>query len=664
MKKFQTIFVIICILSSASCFAQQKNIIKDTTIAGYAGILSKQILQSDSTPILNGKYEFRSHQQKSIKDNQFQINEFNILGNFLNNNKHENWLYQFLSYELADLKINRIRNINLNHNINGIEDEFLFQFKQGKYNGKAEWLQKTINNGRIGNTQKIASIELNNDTLIGAFFFNLKDVQIKGKTNKHGFLDGELELRYPFNNDIIVETRKYQDGFLLNLEKKSALTDKQLELLSYSDVIDKLHKIKNNEENLNYKISENYFGPKFNPGYQQTDALIKSQLFANQVLRSHFNMFDSINAIQNNEQKQQLTLKLTRRFQYIYENNDDSLATELSVFANNLSNEINDYLEKPNFILRKNNSELLFHNYEAIKHIANKTEIIIEVLNKITSGYFDFRFRDKYYEKGIDGINKSDSIRYQFKKQSYTRPFDLQFNIDNPENLLPNIETYLQLLKNQTDSTIQIIRTSITTYENQDIIDSLDRAISLYDEAITKFFINNANKPIIDDQSKTSYSFKMYQSLNERVVKQLKNKYLNNSLPQDEMIATGNNLICYYSFLIENKTYLDEIGRLQKHWNDSLFTVYKEHPFDYRKFESKILEGVQNASNILLTSYANSLLNAKNCEQLNNELLKITNLSKRVQYLVNKHESANVQQLNKALRRERVPNRIERILEL
>ena len=663
MKKLQTFLTTICILSAISCVAQQKNVIQDTTIASYEGTINKQLFVTDSTVLLNGKYEFRSHQQKSIIDNQFKISEFNVLGNFLNNKKHENWRYQFFTYELADLKINRTRNVNLNHNINGIEDEFLFQFKNGQYNGKAEWLQKKISNGRIGNTQRIATIELNNDTLIGAFYFNLKDVQIKGKTNKHGFLDGELEITYPFNDDIIIETRNYQDGFLLTLEKKSALTDKQLELLNYSDVIDKLLKIKNKEKSLNYKISANYFGTKFKPGYQQIDARIKSQLLANQVLIKHFNMFDSINAILSNEQKQLLTLKLTRRFQYIYDNKDDSLATELTIVANNLSSEINTYLEKPNFILRKNNSELLFHNYEAIKHIANKTETIIQVLNKITNGYFDFRFRDKYYESGIDGVNKPDSFRYQFKNQSFARPFNINFYIDNPQNLLPNIATYLQLLKNQTDSTIQIIRTSITTYENQDIIDSLDRAISLYDEAITKYYIN-PNKTIIEDQSKVSYSFKMYQSLNERVVNQLKNKYLNNSLSQDEMISTGNNLICYYKFLIENKTQLDEIGRMQKYWNDSLFTIYKDHPFDYRKFETKTLEGVQSASNILLTSYANTLLNVKNCEQLNNELLKITNLSNRVQYLVKKHESANVQQLNKALRRERVPNRIERILEL
>ncbi|WP_026999965.1 hypothetical protein [Eisenibacter elegans] len=119
-----------------------------------------------------------------------------------------------------------------------------------------------------------------------------------------------------------------------------------------------------------------------------------------------------------------------------------------------------------------------------------------------------------------------------------------------------------------------------------------------------------------------------------------------------------------YTFLDSNQSYLDRVGSMAKHWNDSLFTIYRDNPFDFRKLETKISEGLQNASNILLRYYANQLLNAKSCEQIKDELNKIIRLNNRVEYLVKNPELDNVQQLNKVLRRERVPNRIGILLEL
>ncbi|MFN6946952.1 MAG: hypothetical protein ACK4ND_18560, partial [Cytophagaceae bacterium] len=204
---------------------------------------------------------------------------------------------------------------------------------------------------------------------------------------------------------------------------------------------------------------------------------------------------------------------------------------------------------------------------------------------------------------------------------------------------------------------------SLYIYDNQDRIDSLDRIITRYEVVLSEKYSEKA-RYANENPANVPFSYKVLFSVDERIVKDLKTKYINNSLPQQEMISLGNNIICYYAFHNEHKANLDKIGGLKKYWNDSLFTIYRDNPFDFRKLETKILEGVQNASNILLTYYANQLLNAKTCEQLSGELKKINRLNERVRYLVKNQESEKVQQLNKALRRERVPVRIERILEL
>ena len=457
----------------------------------------------------------------------------------------------------------------------------------------------------------------------------------------------------------IKELRLYQNGFLLELEKINLTKNEPIIKLTYTDVLNQLNQLADNDTNLNIKISDNYFGVKFNLGYQQNDVRVYEQSFGNQLLLNQILIFDSINSFS----EQKTILKLTRRFQFIYDSLDDSLAKKLMNDIANFNTELTYFLNKPNLILRKNNSDTLYHQYEILKHINKKLQIIDDVVTKITTGYFDFRYRDKYYELGVPELNTIDTIIYTHKNKIFRTPFEINPLINKPDSLVFNLIEYLISLKNKTDNTILTIKKSLSVYENQDKIDSLDVIITKNQELLQNSYAD-ANRYSNEESSKTPFSYRLLNSLNERSINQLKDKYLNNSLPLEEMIGIGNNLVCYYDFLLNNKNYLDAIGEMKKYWNDSLFTVYRDNPFDTRKLESKILEGIQNAANILLTHYANQLLNVKSCEQLNSEIDKITKLNSRLNYLIKNQQSINIQQLNKAIRRERVPSRIERILEL
>jgi hypothetical protein len=662
---FKIYFISILSILAISTIQAQTRASDTISFGNYSGIEKFSFIEKDSIQLRNGTYSFTSELIPLIENDSIELRELLINGNYLQNRKNGVWQHKYNSYLLDGLNIKRSWNAALQYKLNGIEDEFKISYTKGNFNGSSTYSQRNITNGRFGSPSVLAEIKFENDTIIGGFEISVDGIEIKGKTDINGFLDGVVFLKYGIDGDgvSIIETRKYQNGFLLELEKRNETTDEQLVKIIYEDVIRILSQIENQEENLDFKVSDKYFGLKFNLGYQQSDKRIVEQSQGNKVIDKYIHLFDSIHNNHSVEVNKNIILKFTSRFKYLYDVEEDSLVAHYSNENIILNEKINETLNRPNVVLRKNNSDTLFQQYQILKHIKSKSDTIQQVFDKITSGYFNYRSRNKYYANGIPGLNESDSIVYFFRDDTLSLPFSFNQRIINSDSLIYQMGNYIKALKLKADSTILNLSKSLTIYENQEKIDSLDRVISSLESSINKKYAKTSRLEE-DDLSKAPFSYKVLHSLNERFLSSLKDKYLNNSLPQDEMIALGSSLICYYTFLDSNKFYLDKVDNMQKHWNDSLFTIYRDNPFDFRKLETKILEGVQNASNILLQHYANQLLNAKSCEQIKVELNKIIRLNKRVEFLVKNQELDNVQQLNKALRRERVANRIERLLEL
>lgn len=434
-------------------------------------------------------------------------------------------------------------------------------------------------------------------------------------------------------------------------------------MITYDEVANMLALIKMQAPNLDYVVSDTYFGLKFNIGYQQTDKRVVAQLKGNEIILQHIHLFDAIHNQHCLAHSKKSVLKFTNRFKYVYDAAEDSIVNHYAKQNTRLNESMEATLNMPNVLLRKNYSASLLQQYQLLKLLKAKSDTLKQVYDKITTGYFQHRARNKYYTNGIPGLNKPDTLSYVFKSDTLSLPLNFDHYITSPSNLIVQMGQYTTGLKELADATMAQLTQALTVYENQEKIDSLDSVISLLDASLDSKYSKNSR---LDgaDLSKEAFSQKVYDVYNERFLNGLKNKYLNNSLPQNEMLSLGQSLICYHTFLVNSHAYLDSVGNMQTYWNDSLFTQYKDNPFDFRKFETKILEGVQNAANILLQHYASQLLNAKSCDQMQLELEKINKLNRRVKFLVENNHLEKVQQLNKVLRRERVTNRIERLLEL
>jgi hypothetical protein len=647
-----------------SAFSQTTSILtRDVNLGGFRGAESWEIQNTelDSSVLLT--YKFDSEIEKSIVNNAIQLSKLNINGEYLNNRKDSIWTYKKSKYLLDDLRLNDSKSLSLGFKINGIEDKYNFRFGNNAFDGKMNWIQTKIVEGQKERPAIVAIMEFVNDTVVGDFIFEFATHKIRGSTNESGFLEGTIELLYLDGNQTIYENRTYDDGFLIHLVKLDVASKDTILNLVYHDVIDQLFQIRKNKENSKFTPSENYFGVNFDNGYKRTDSRISEQAKGNEILRSNLLFADSIHNVLSSPIKNNIVLKLTRRFKFKYDSNEEALVESSLLFAKNLKNEIEERMSYPKVVLRKNTSESIYKQYETAQYQISKLDAIIKVLQRIESGYFDYINRHEYYSGGVQGLNSEDTIFYQFfEKKSYI-PFSMSVYVDDPHSLLADIEKYLKELKMKSDDIFTDIEESLSVYENQEKIDSLDIIITKQKEKINqKYRFSEIDKR--SDKSVIDFSLRVLESINDRMLSGLEAKYLYNSLPQDQMIQLGEDLICYYDFFVKNKSYLDRIGVMKKIWNDSLFTVYRDNPFDYRELETKILEGLQSSSNILLSHYANQLLNVKTCSQLEAEILKIKNLNDRLLYLVDNQQLDNVQQLNKTLRRERVPSRIERILEL
>jgi hypothetical protein len=663
MKKIILNVLLILINSFYVLGQQAKTISNDTILGKFQGKQSYSYTIADSAQIKNGKYSFVSNLYKEYKNDTFELSELKIQGNYINNQMDGDWRIQYGNIFINDIGVKRSWNANLNYSLNGIDYEYLIRYKNGHYNGKSTLNKKKIVNGRYIANETGVTVFFENDTIKGSFLIFMDNGSIKGITNSDGFFDGKLEIKYQLDSITIIETRTYDNGFLIDLEKRNVKSNQLLSKIEFSDVVDRLQVLKSTAHPINYKISDEWFGIKFNLGYQDLDSRITSQDDANNFMLKSFHLFDSIRNFQVTNDSLFTILKLTRRFQFLYSSEEDSIVESLIPYVQSLQNKVESITKRPTVILRKNNSDTLHNDYQTLIHINNKLDIINDVLNKISNNYFDYRFRDKFYEEGVSGLNKPDTISFDFNGKFYSTPYQIDNNIKNSDSLLLKLHNYAQITEKLIIEKVNSINKSLTVYDNQDKIDSLDRIISDA-ESMLPVVYQDIEIYKSEESSKIPYSYKVYSSLEQRILKDFKTKYLNNSIPQEEMIVLGNSIACIYTFIVQSKEQLDLIGNMKKTWNDSLFTIYRDNPFYFRKLESKTLEGIQNASNILFTHYATLLINAKTCNQLHTEMQNIFKLNERVKYLIANQENENVQQLDKALRRERVPNRIERILEL
>lgn len=658
-----SILCIVLLLLPIGIVAQHRVSEKDTVIGRFSGTQKVTYFETEERLVRDGAYSFDAIPLKDLHGDEFRVQDFNVSGAYAAGAPTGEWKIDYITYIVDVLSTKRGRLVELQSKLDGVEKDLTLSMNHGYFHGRAELHKKYFSDGQYQSDDITAEANFVRDTLKGEFRFSDDGVMIVGKTNAMGFLDGVLSLEYPDGATTISETRQYRDGFLTNLTKVDVSTNDTTVSLVFEDVLRKLGQVERQDTSVNYRVSNEWFGENFNLGYRSRDPRVSSQLSGNAHINKHMTIFDSLYNRFDSTANDKAILKLTRRFEFLYPDEEPQTLDELRPALDSLRLRATALRDGPNLQLRKQNSDSLYRDFVLLEHMIGKVDLLNEIVTKMDEGFFRYVFRDEYYREGVDGLKEADTVEYVYQDQELSVPFELNTTISSSDNMLTQMTDYYSGISEAFEKVESRIRSSLTMYDNQEIVDSLDRSIAHYDSLLVEQY-GNADRYRGLDLSEVPFAYKMYFSLLEGSLQDLERRYIDQKYSAEQVVGYGESIVCLKAFLTENREALDRIVDMPEIWDDSLFTIYRDNPFDFRKLESRILGGVRHASTILLQHYATQLLNTKNCDQLVLGLERIVALEDRIRFLVDNKENETVHKLDRALRRERVPSRIERILEL
>lgn len=626
---------------------------------GVKTLNSKPII--DNTE-LNGKFLFVSENNINPIGDILNFSKLTVNGEYKHHLKNKVWNYTFHNVLNHDVNFNDKINRLSQSKANGYKDVFSINYKDDKFNGKNSYYRYKIPYNKTNTPSLQIEINFNNDTLVQAFYIKKDNIFIIGQTDNYGFLNGKLILNYDLNDEKITENRIYQNGFLIQLEKISDKTKDKIIDINYEDVKERLEQVKSNPQN--YKVSDKsqYFGTTFSLAYPANHPKRVQQKDGNFLLDKYLSFFDTIAKIhdEKNSTKKSI-LKLTKRFKFDNDFVNQLKINELHLLCKDLQTDLKNIKNNPKINLRKENSEQLTIIHTHIVHSEFIVSKLINELEKIQSGYFDYRSIENYYSKGIEGLENVIDLKYIYKGKEKTIASDLTKTINSFNQFKENIASIIQDIQDKKNLYEKEIKTIISDFESSELITENEKKLlekkNLLDNEFD-FLSENINI------SNLSFYAKLYQSYKERIIKNDLDKISNNKISNDEKLILTNQTLCFYDFFIQKKDTLKGYDNQIKEWNDNQYTIYTDNPFDFRPFESKILGGIQQASNTLFKQYTNDMLNEKSCEKLVEIFNKIELIKKRVDYLTKNYNTPKVIELNKALRRERVTARLEKYLEL
>jgi hypothetical protein len=659
--KYTSVFLLIGIIS-LNVFSQ--NIIEHDTLIldKYQGVFSFATKTNQNKISKNGAASFNSLLYKDSLTNQ--LFKLNIRGNYKDDRFHGYWTFSELTYLLQIENITHNKKHQLDYKLNGIESRVVMRFTNGQATGRWMIDNYTIQNGVQKDLRNSGFIFCENGIYTGSFSYNneKENISISGNLNNQGFLHGVLKITWIDTlKGKITEERLYQDGFLLQINRYEKEDSKPFIVIEYADVQKLLNDIQNNNVGQSSRIqkSDKYYGILFDNGYTSQDLRLNTQYKGNEIIEHFFSSFERYVSVQTEEFDIPIA-KLTRRF--IYQYNDPESLEHLSSKIDVLLTKTKEFINAPSNILYAEQSDSVARALAIMNHIYDKTLILVDVVDKHKSNFFDSRDRNNYYSQGVPGLNKRETLYYINKKnENISIDFSPSTLVDRPENFMDQIEAYLNFLFLKFDRNQSIAFTQVIDLEQRENLKAVDSLIIYYEQFNEAFYGEIATltkTPFENLRFEQKIFFLAYQ----RKLSQLRKNYLNKT-EYAEKIDIGKQYIDAMQNLSDNQKRLSDIGRRQKRI-DSLFTIYEDNPFDYRKIELPILSQIKEKGLLLFRHYAELLFAETRGDKFNLRLVAIEQLLEKLEYYSANYNKQEVQALNRALRRESVPNRIERLFEI
>jgi hypothetical protein len=671
MRKLRYIFFSIFsffLLFSAEGQTIYKETIDTLYLNRYKGKINYHYKRIDEERIPHGKVSFVSSLFRDPIDRNIKKVTFD--GSYLQGLKDGAWIFKETTYsiELNDI-LDRRGVFTVDYDLSGKEKQFQLNFKGGVPDGQWVFRRSNIEDGR--KRPQINTGELNFKDGIGVgkvrYVNQDKNIKMSFQLNESGFIDGRMGLSYPDSiaGKIIDEIRYYDDGFLLRIEKFYENSRAPFHIVIFEDIITKLDSIAQFPNDVNYKVSDgDGFGLLFDNGYvieEDIEEKINTQKTGNDIIESFLNYFQSF-IDEEQEHFQSPKFHFTKRIKYFYPEEEKEILMNLKEDLSELCASYEDFINEPRNKLYKSKSKRLSEAMAFIQLASEKCNIIEMEIDRFLSGEFDYKYRPNFFRNGIEGLNQKDTLFYKFQSDTIYFVFDVGVLISDNQSIVEKMNDYFYKMKAKTAEYKLVAQDRIQLFKQQDEIDFLDREIVVLQDVSDSLFgsMENLRKMSFDN---LKFPEKIYFVFQNELLLGLKDKYLEAD-SYEKKKELGEQLSCFLKVVNDEFQRLEVIGH-NRNALDSLFTVFEDNPFDDRKFESRILGNVrEKGGETLFRYYIEDLLKTTDCDKISMKIDRLEMLFKRLEKLALTHNKEETIRINRLVRRESVPNRIERVLGL
>lgn len=614
----------------------------------------KYRLKENDRAILDGPFSFSSIRIDSL--DKRRLNKLIISGTYSLNKKEEKWTYED---ETHLVKIKDVKDFSPIISLESTNKILTASYKDNLPHGPWSLRENDFREENLKAKSRSYNLRFSEGDILGDFKFEEYQedeiVMVSGETLQNGVMDGNWEFNYLLDGKLIKESRRYENGFLIGLNKAEAESGLIIEEVIYFNTINKLNDIANGKE-VGFQIADNLFGLIFNDGFRDLSTEYSGQEQGNKVLESFLIKVLAYDTAFVNQQNEMIDYPIhTKRFKYKISEEELAGIEALKKEFDKLENDIKVLASRNALAINRFRKDSLSYAYEFFQYNVGKLKPFKNVVNTFSSDDINYIDQSIFSREGFSFLTARDTIAYEFDGKKYFKVIEYKSLEENDKNLIELFRTYLgekQEKVNEVGAYImkelaQIRQSEELESVESEILDFKIRVDSLYDA----FYSNNNSLNLVVNEIKKNILISEYNELNE--------SYSASSV-YEERFAIGLEII---KLLDVTQSALLEISKLENAWSEirELYTDVTLDPFTFNPtFRVLRKRRIVEAGERIYNSYLDNLKNEKTYSNLKDHFLEIDNLLFRMKEL----REGNTNKLEKRLGTEIDLEQIKKILGL
>ncbi|HMP98653.1 MAG TPA: hypothetical protein PKC24_02655 [Cyclobacteriaceae bacterium] len=600
-----------------------------------------------------------------------KVRQVNTSGTYRRGLKNGDWVYERNDF---NVQFKRISGVNIESVLDGTINRLNARYNNGLAEGRWSLITQQVRESRRRTNYASSEANFRAGKASGRFIFNdpgrVFPLSIEGQFDNEGNFNGLWKLSFELDGIRYDEEREYEQGFLIRLTQTNSITGEIYFNEEYIDVRSKLEFLKNTDNGANYKMGERRFGLYFNDGYRLEDIRIVAQEFGNEILKEAFDYYtDSSGVLFTLPGFEKPIIGTTRRFQYVYPENEPELIEVLRPMVQKMADHYDSLLNTSVLRINRQKSDTLAYYYELLELGLSKTKLIMEVLDEVESGRFDYQYRDNFYPEGVAGLTGKDTIKYKVFDKEVTGVVSFNDAVDKPDSLIFNIYRYAISMEAYIEDYDERVKKTIQSLQREERVAQLDEKIV---NLLDTFLLTYTGNPKISLTAADNEIVKLkpLNDLQLAVFKRYTREVLNRNMQEyieiedfDRKILQGNKIADLVKTLTDNYQTLYRIPQLAEEL-DEVYTRYTPNPFFERDVVTRIKQGIYSRGvELLLPQLIEDLKKTSTREEFLEQIELIFKLDDKLRELA-QSDDQETNRLNSRIRRENQPERIKRLLGL